>query len=125
MRTSKETPGFGDCWWEALSDQAKLHNIKSIINLTPNEIRQKVISNIKNCPSYKTWLNVTFKSNVAANKFINAQLKPNTYTDMDGIVVLASCEVLELTAHIYTFSSSRKVPKGTYNHGQRKAVLIL
>ena len=124
MRTSKPTPGIGDCWWKAILDQAKLNNIESIKTLTPLEIRTLVMSNIKKCKTYPTWYEMRFKSTRAANKFISDQVTPHTYTDSEGIAVLATCELLNLTAHITTFESSSSVPHGTYNSGQKQEVHI-
>jgi hypothetical protein len=78
LRTSTETPGRGDCWWEAISDQAKIINIESMKNLSPNEIRKMVISNIKNCPTYQTWLNLVFKTHYKTTPLQKKQQKRQT-----------------------------------------------
>ena len=117
IQMSTPTPGWGDCWWEALSDQIKIQNLP--FTTDAKILRYEVISRLRSYQNFAHWKEISFLENDdAVNTFIQAQITSGTYTDEDGVVTLETCEYLNVTINIVNETSSSQFPFTAYNPGQ-------
>ena len=74
-------------------------------------LRLAVVSTLKEHPMLKEWISSVFhKKKRDFIKFVNAQTKSGAYTDVHGIMVLATAQYLNVVFEIVPTSGSQQCP---------------
>ena len=116
LKMSLPTPAFGNCWWECIADQMRINKMRK---MSPSMLRKNIIKNIEQCESFDFWKTVSFHDDInEVLAFKQEQLIEGTFTDMDGVAVLATAEYLGVSIKIYTSQSSAKYPYMLLNPGK-------
>lgn len=122
LKVSTPTPAFGDCWWEACMDQLKLNKMTHPKNAL--KLRRNIVKNLTKNPCFQTFFEVGFGNDLDVyNSFVKEQCKSGTFTDENGILVLATAMHLGVKVNIVAPDNNDQNPFTSYgNVDDRDAV---
>ena len=110
------TPGVGNCWYEACVCLMKLNNMRT---MTAKQLRKEVVENIENCPNFAYVFEMIFKfDQEKLEEFKKKHLKEGEFTDLDGVMTLATAFYLGVTLRIFSRTNSKKNPYTEHNPNQ-------
>ena len=110
------TPGGGNCWYEACVCLMKLNNMRT---MTAKQLRRAVVENIENCPNFAYVFEMIFKCDQEKlEEFKKKHIKEGEYTDLDGVMTLATAYYLGVTLRIFSRTNSKKNPYTEHNPNQ-------
>jgi len=101
------TRNDGNCWYDAVADQIRLHNLPGL----PTDhvaLRQCVVRSIPNLPQAKDWIDSMFGTEKEFVKFLEAHSMPGAWTDNLGIMCQATALLVKREIRLV----------GTANNGQ-------
>ena len=103
------TPAFGDCFYEAIINQAHILKIKC--PKTVVALRKAILESIPDSPLYNAWMSLLFENNEENLKaFIRKHKKKNQYTDKEGLIILATVEYFKIPINIVCSNNNEKNP---------------
>ena len=83
----------GNCWYGAVVDQIKLHNLPDL----PHDhagLRKLVVNEIPNLPQFEEWKSKLFPSKQSMLTFLRVHAKLGQWTDIQGIMCQATALVV-------------------------------
>ena len=122
LRMRSRIEGDGNCWWSTVCDLISHMGLNAPTN--PTMLRKMVVDTLPAHPMRLNWAQALYKGKLSAfNRFVKEQRKPGTWTDMGGIIVVATADFLGVTFHI---AGDENCTKNSRNpilvvEGQRKS----
>ena len=100
LEKHETTPGVGNCWYEACASLLKLNNIRT---MSAKQLRKEVVDNIENCENFANVFEMMFKSDYTKlEEFKKQHHREGEFTDIDGIIVLATGYYLGVTLRVFS-----------------------
>ena len=108
----RKTPPDGNCWFHALCDQIRLHEIEGFPS-DHVELRTAIVNFLPDCPRALQWIASIFGGSKAKfDGFIRTHRKPQSWIDDAGIIAQASAYYLGRTIHLVSTAQYKEDDEG-------------
>ena len=99
LRMRASILGDGNCWWRTVADLIQLLGLKAPSD--PAMLRKMVVATLPTHPNKVDWALAAFNGKLRKyNQFVKSQTMDGTWTDKDGILVVATADYLGVDFHI-------------------------